>query len=258
MRLREKVAIVTGAGAGFGRGIALRFASEGAKLVVAEIDEKAGRETAGMIEDQGGRAVFVKTDVSRAGDAERLVEESVRAFGAIHVIVNNAAICRLAPITQLTEEEWDRHLDVNLKGVWLLCKYALPGMMKARAGAIVNIASLSGTKARPLLAAYSASKGGVIMLTQEMALELAPYNIRCNSVSPVFGETPMGESLIAQGVAAYGTTDVEKIRAMVLQGIPLGRAARPEDIANAALFLASEEASLVTGINLIVDGGARA
>lgn len=258
MRLREKVAIVTGAGAGFGRGIAIAFAAEGAKVVVADVDEKAGSETVGIIEGGGSRAVFVKTDVSRASDAERLAETAVSEFGGIHVVVNNAGVCRLRSVVELTEEEWDRHLDVNLKGTWLVCKYALPHMIKARAGAIVNVASLSGTKARPFTAAYSASKGGAIMLTQQMALELAPHNIRCNCLSPVFGETPMGESLLTQGAAIYGVPDVQTVRDMVVQGIPLGRAARPEDIAYAALYLASNESSLVTGINLIIDGGAHA
>ncbi len=258
MRLRGKVAIVTGAAAGFGRGIALLFAKEGARVVIADIDGQAGPETVRMIEGGGGAAVFVKTDVSQAGEAERLAEKAVQAFGGIDVVVNNAAICRLCSVVELSEEEWDRHIDVNLKGVWLVCKYALPHMLKARAGAVVNIASLSGIKARPFLAAYSASKGGVLMLTQQMAVELAPYNIRCNCVSPVFGETPMGQSLLDQGTDLYRVPDVEKVREMVIQGIPLKKAARPEDIAYAALFLCSDESSLVTGINLIVDGGAHA
>lgn len=258
MRLGEKVAIVTGAGAGFGRGIAVAFAQEGAKVVVADLDEKRGRECVGVIEDTGARAVFVNTDVSRASDAATLAETAIRKFGRIDAVVNNAGICRLCSVIELTEEEWDSHLDVNLKGAWLVCKYALPHMMKARAGAIVNVASLSGIKARPFTAAYSASKGGLIMLTRQLALELAPYNIRCNSLSPVFGETPMGESLLHQGRGIYGVADVEKVRDMVIQGIPLKRAARVEDIAYAALYLASDESCLVTGTNLIVDGGAHA
>lgn len=258
MRLRGKVAVVTGGAAGFGRGIALLFAREGARIAVADIDDQAGRETVRMIEGGGGDAVFVKTDVSRAGDAERLAEKAVQEFGGIDVVVNDAAVCRMCSVIDLTEEEWDRHIGVNLKGVWLVSKFALRHMMKARAGVIVNIASLSGTKARPFLAAYSASKGGVIMLTQQMAVELAPYNIRCNSVSPVFGETPMGQSLVAHGSNLYGVPDIEKVRDMVIQGIPLKRAARPEDVAYAALYLASDESSLVTGVNLIVDGGAHA
>ena len=258
MRLREKVAIVTGAGAGFGRGIAVGFAKEGATVVVADMDEKRGCESVDIIDDAGARAVFVHTDVSRANDAARLAETTVREFGRIDVVVNNAGVCRLCSVIELTEEEWDTHLDVNLKGAWLVCKYALPHMMKARAGAIVNVASLSGIKARPFMAAYSASKGGLIMLTQQMALEVAPYNIRCNCLSPVFGETPMGEGLLHQGTGIYGVADVQKVRDMVIQGIPLKRAARAEDIAYAALYLASDESRLVTGTNLIIDGGAHA
>jgi 3-oxoacyl-[acyl-carrier protein] reductase len=258
MRLREKVAIVTGAGAGFGRAIAAALASEGATVAVADVDETGGRETVRLLEGAGHHAIFVPTDVSRARDAQRLADAVLGECGAIHVVVNDAAVCRLSSVVALTEDEWDRHLDVNLKGVWLVCKYALPHMIEARAGAIVNIASLAGTKARPFMAAYSASKGGVIMLTQQMAVELAPYGIRCNCVSPVFGDTPMGESLLRQGSALYGGADVESVRAMVVQGIPLGRVARPEDVAHAALYLASDDSSLVTGINLIVDGGAHA
>lgn len=258
MRLHGKIAIVTGAAAGFGRGIAVLFAKEGARVVVADIDEQGGRETVSIIERGGGSAVCVKTDVSHASDAERLAGKAVQEFGGIDVVVNDAAVCRLCPVTELTEEEWDRHIEVNLKGVWLVNKYALRHMIKNGAGAIINIASLSGIKARSFLAAYSASKGGVIMLTQQMALELAPHNIRCNCISPVFGETPMGQSLVAQGTSLYGLPDTGKVRDLVIQGIPLRRPARPEDIAYAALYLASDESSLVTGINLIVDGGAHA
>jgi 3-oxoacyl-[acyl-carrier protein] reductase len=258
MRLRDKVAVVTGAGAGFGRGIATILAGEGARVVVADIDEKAGKETAEILVKEGRQAVFAKADVSKAADVEAMIQTAVGEFDCIDVLVNNAAICRLSPLTDLTEEEWDRHLNINLKAVWLTSKYAIPHMVKQGGGAIVNIASLSGVKARPFMAAYCASKGGVIMLTQEMAVELAPAKIRVNSVSPVFGETPMGQGLLEQAAVHYQLGEAELAKEVVIQGIPLKRGATPEDIAHAVLYLASDEASLVTGINLTVDGGASA
>ena len=258
MRLRDKVAVVTGAGAGFGRGIATTLAAEGARVVVADIDESAGRGTVEILEKQGKRAVFVRADVSKAAEVEGMIQAAVGAYGRVDVLVNNAAVCRLSPLTGLTEEEWDSHLNINLKAVWLTSKYAIPHMIQGGGGAIVNIASLSGVKARPFMAAYCASKGGVIMLTQQMAVELAPAGIRVNSVSPVFGETPMGRGLLEQAAVHYQLGEAALAREVVIQGIPLKRGATPEDIGHAVLYLASDEASLVTGINLTVDGGASA
>lgn len=255
MRLENKVAIVTGAGKGFGRGIAALFAAEGAMVVVADIDPAAGKETMGKIKEAGNEAIFVEVDVSDAKAVERMAAAAVGQYGRIDVVVNNAGVCRMCAITELSEEEWDRHLAVNLKGVWQVSKYVIPQMRETGGGSIVNVASLSGVKARPLMAAYSASKGGVIMLTKQMAVELAPHNIRVNSISPVFGETPMGDSLVGQASKIYGGADSQQVRAMILSGIPLRRAAKPEDIAYAALYLASAESSMVTGANLMVDGG---
>jgi 3-oxoacyl-[acyl-carrier protein] reductase len=258
VRLNDKVAIVTGAGSGFGRGIAMMFAREGARVVVADIDQAAGDETASRIKADGNKATAAHVDVSMAKDTEKMVKTAVDNYGKIDILVNNAAICRLCAITDLTEQEWDRHININLKGVWLTSRVVIPHMIKAGGGSIVNIASLSGVKARPLMAVYSASKGGVIMLTRQMAVELAPQNIRCNSISPVFGKTSMGEVLIKQYMDIYRIDDPKFVTDSLYEAIPLKRGVKPEDIAYATLYLASDEASLITGDNLLIDGGARA
>jgi 3-oxoacyl-[acyl-carrier protein] reductase len=258
MRLKDKVAIITGAGSGYGRGIATMFAQEGAKIVIADVNLDAGNETAAGIKKNGHEAVAVKADVSKAEDAAKIAETTIDKYGRIDILINNAGISRMCPVTDLTEEEWDKHLNINLKGTWLISKHVIPHMVKGGGGSIVNIASLAGVKARPLVAAYSASKGGVIMLTKQMAIELAPHKIRCNCISPVIGETPMGMGLIKQASAIYKIDDLNIMKESVLQGIPLKRGSTPSDIAYAAIYLASDESSLVTATNLTVDGGVSA
>jgi 3-oxoacyl-[acyl-carrier protein] reductase len=250
MRLQEKVALITGAGSGIGRATALLFAREGAHVVAVDIKPEDGQQTAALVREHGGEATFVQADVSVAGDAEAMMQAAVDAYGRLDIVHNNAGIFpRGTPAHELTEELWDRVLDINLKGVWLGCKYAIPHLIEAGGGAIVNTASLAGLRARPYHVAYVASKGGVVMLTKCLAIELAPYNIRVNCVCPGGVDTPL--------VRPPGLTDEQlaERRRGAFQDIPIPRMAEPEEIARAVLYLASGEASFVNGHALVVDGG---
>ena len=246
MRLRDRVAIVTGAGAGNGRGIALRFAEEGARIVAADLDLAAARGTADLVAERGGEAVAVHADVSRRAQVASLVDAATERFGGVHILVNNAGVETLIPLLDLEEEEWDRVIDTNLKGAFLCAQIAARAMVAAKTpGAIVNIASINAKIALAGQAHYTSSKGGLIMLTKSMALDLAPHGIRVNAIGPGVIETRMTERSLA---------DPER-RAMLLSKVPLGRVGQPRDVANAALFLASDEASYITGTTLYVDGG---
>jgi len=248
-RLEGKVSIVTGGGSGIGRGISLRFAAEGSKVTVAEIISKNGKETVSMIKDAGGEAIFVETDVSRASDIEKMVKSTIEAFGAIHILCNNAGILSLEPplISELTEEVWDRTMAVNLKGVYLCCKYVVPEMIKTGGGSIVNIASTAGLVKSPNFA-YAASKGGVISFTRSLAMQCAPYSIRVNVLCPGATYTP--------GLQA-AMRDVRNVNAQKI--VPtsrlIPRLGTAEDIAQAALFLVSDESCCVTSAVWPIDGG---
>jgi NAD(P)-dependent dehydrogenase (short-subunit alcohol dehydrogenase family) len=257
MRLKDKVALVTGAGAGIGRAIALRFAQEGASVVVADCDRSdyASREdTVKMITDAGGEASGVFADVSRATDAERMVKVTIDTYGKLDILVNNAGIWMLKPLTEVTEEEWDTLMAINLKGVFLGSKYAIPEMIKQGGGVIINMSSVAGYRGSALATAYCASKGGVLLLTRAMAAELKPVNIRVNALNPSIIDDGMGQQLLKDYVArgkALGITGMSE-RILASQG----RLGTPEEVADAALFLASDEASFITGHGLSVDGGA--
>ncbi|MFC1942184.1 SDR family oxidoreductase [Chloroflexota bacterium] len=249
MKLLNKVAIITGAASGIGRATAILFAKEGAKIVVADIDDSGGEETVSIIKANGGEAVFVHTDVSEAADTERLVKTAVSTFGKLDILHNNAGKpIRSQPTVNVSAEEWDSVYAVNVKSIFLGIKYAVPEMMKG-GGVIINTASISGMRPRPLSAAYTSSKAAAIALTKTLALELAGYNIRVNVINPVAADTAMLPLLGPEG------KDTEETKKAITASIPLGRLAQPEDVAYAALYLASDEASMLTGSSIDVDGG---
>lgn len=248
MRLRGKVALITGAASGIGRTAANLFAAEGAKVVIADVTARTGEEAAQEIRSTGGEAAFIRADVSRAADVEAMVRFTVERFGGLHVLYNNAGIFHAedAGTVETAEEVWDRVVDINLKGVWLGCKYGLPALLRSGGGSIINVASfvaLMGA-ATPQIA-YTASKGGVLAMTREIAVEYARKGIRANALCPGPIETPMLAELLS---------DPQR-RARRLVHIPIGRFGQAEEIARAALWLASDESSLMTGASLVVDGG---
>lgn len=246
MRLTEKVAVVTGAGGGIGRSAALRFAEEGARVVVSDIDEKSGQETARMIEQSGGSAMFVRTDVKNGENVEHLVNQAVEIYGGLDVLVNNAGVGnREARLHELSEAEWEHVVSINLEGVFLGMKYAVPRMMERGGGSIINTSSLLGFKGKKYVAPYNASKAGVITLTQNAALEYGKYHIRVNAVAPGVIDTPIVD----------GWKEDERKWNIISRANALGRVGQPEEVANAMLFLASDESSYITGTTLHVDGG---
>jgi NAD(P)-dependent dehydrogenase (short-subunit alcohol dehydrogenase family) len=243
-----RVAIVTGAGSGMGRAIALLLALRGARVVVADLDPSAGEQTVAQIQDQGGHARFVQVDVSSPADAKRMVSFTVQEFGQVDVLCNNAGINLAAPALDTTEEDWDRLMAVNLKGIFLGSKFAIAEMARRGSGAIVNTVSAAGLKGMPNMAAYNASKGGAALLTRQLALDYAKQGIRVNGVCPGVVDTPMTRRFLESNPDPEGL-------ARSWEQIPIGHIAQPEDIARAVAFLASDEASYITGVLLPVDGG---
>ena len=252
MKLAGKVALITGAGSGFGRATALLFSKEGAKVIVSDINAQTGNETVDLVKKQGQQAFFVQVDVSKASDAEKMIKFATDKHGRLDILYNNAGMPMAGtPVENVPEELWDRILSVNLKSIFLAAKVAIPIMRKQGGGVILNTASVAGVRIRPGLCAYAASKGAAIVLTKSLAMEGAPFKIRVNSISPVAAETPMLPGFFSEEMKK----NMEAARAGAIATIPLGRLAQAEDVAKAALFLASDEASMITGIDLYVDGG---
>ena len=249
MKLAGKVAIITGAGTGIGRACAELFAREGAAVVLAGRRREPLEEVVAAIEKSGGRALAQMCDVTREAEVKALVARSVDTFGGLHLLVNNAAYWMAGTIEETSVEDWERMMETNLKGVFLLVKHALPALRQAGGGSIVNIGSVLGLVGMKRRVAYATSKGGLVLLTKSLALDHAQDKIRVNCICPSLVDTPMGQESLT------GAGDAAAERARRLAQIPLGRAGTPEDVARLALFLASEDSSWITGAAIALDGG---
>jgi 3-oxoacyl-[acyl-carrier protein] reductase len=249
MRLENKTAVITGGGSGFGEGIAKTFAREGANVVVNDLNGAAAERVASEIALAGGRAIAVTGDVTQLADWHALREAALDDFGSVQIVVNNAGTThRNKPVLEITEAEFDRVYAVNVKGIYWSVQAFVPYFREQGGGAFINIASTAGVRPRPGLVWYNGSKGAVIIASKALAAELGPNRIRVNCVNPVMGETPLLSEFM-------GVEDTPENRKRFLAGIPLGRLSTPQDVANAALYLASDEAEFVTGVALEVDGG---
>lgn len=243
MKLNEKIAIVTGGASGFGAGIVKKFVAEGAKVIIADLNLEMATDLA---EEVGATAI--KVDVADGDSVKTMVDQVMDAHGTIDIVVNNAGIGHIPqPLDELCETVFDQIFKVNAKSVFNMAHYIVPIMKKAGSGAILNVASTGGVSPRPNLTWYNASKGWMITATKGMAVELAPFGIRVNAINPVAGETPLLKTFMGE--------DTPEIREKFLSTIPIGRFSTPEDMGNAACFLCSEEASMVTGVAMEVDGG---
>ncbi|PYX06134.1 MAG: short-chain dehydrogenase [Acidobacteria bacterium] len=248
-QLAGKNCIITGGASGIGRATALLFAREGAAMAIADLNKSAGISLVEQIRNGGGRALFTPVDVSRAADCHRMVEHTIHEFGSIDILFNNAGIIRRASVTELSEEDWDRVMDVNVKSMFLMSREVIPIMAQDGGGSIINMASGWGLSGGPKAAVYCASKGAVVLLTKAMAVDHGPQNIRVNCICPGDTDTAMLRNEAQQ----LGEREEQFLAESVRR--PLGRLGKPEEIAQAALYLASDAASFVTGAALVVDGG---
>jgi NAD(P)-dependent dehydrogenase (short-subunit alcohol dehydrogenase family) len=247
--LAGKVALITGGASGIGRASALLFAQAGAAVAVVDLDQQAGQAVVRDIIRDGGKAIFERADVTRADECELAVQRTETEFGGIHVLFNNAGIIRRASVVELTEEDWDRVMAVNVKSMFLMSRLVVPIMAKSGGGTIINMASGWGLAGGPRAVVYCASKGAVVLLTKAMAVDHGPQNIRVNCICP--GDTDTG--MLRQEARQLGEREESFLADSARR--PLGRVGRPEEIAQTALYLASEAASFVTGTALVVDGG---
>ena len=246
-RIDGKVAIITGAGAGIGRAAAILFAKEGAKVVVSDWVREGGEETVRIIKEAGGEAIFIKADVSKTEDVKKMIKSAIDTYGKLNVLYNNAAINSAELLVESTEENFEKIIAVNVKGVWLGMKYAIPEMIKSGGGSIINAASIAADMAQRRSSIYAASKGAIISMSRVAAVEYAALNIRVNCIKPGVILTPMAVHILSPEVLKH-----------IEDGTPQGRLGKSEDVAQAALFLASDESSFVTGQKLTVDGGIEA
>ncbi|MFK8035678.1 MAG: SDR family oxidoreductase [Hyphomicrobiales bacterium] len=245
MRLEGKTAIVTGGASGFGAGIVRKFVAEGARVMIADINE-AGAEN--FATEMGDQTLAHGVNLVNSNEVETMAKRAIEAFGGLDILVNNAGITHLpTPLEDVSEDDFDRVLNVNVKSVYLTAKYLVPHMKSRETGAILNVASTAGVSPRPRLSWYNCTKGWMITATRSMAVELAPAGIRVNAINPVAGETPLLKSFMGE--------DTPEIREKFLATIPLGRFSTPEDMGAASCFLCSDEASMVTGVCMEVDGG---
>jgi 3-oxoacyl-[acyl-carrier protein] reductase len=245
MRLQGKTAIVTGGASGFGAGIVQKFIAEGARVMIADIN---GEAAADMASDIGDQAFAQTVDVSNRASVQAMADSAFAQFGHLDILINNAGVTHMpTPLDEVSEDEFDRVLNINVKSIYLTARAFVPHMKQRESGAILNVASTAGVSPRPNLNWYNASKGWVITATRAMAVELAPKGIRVNALNPVAGETPLLKSFMGE--------DTPEIRAKFLSTIPMGRFSQPEDMGNAACFLCSDEASMITGVAMEVDGG---
>lgn len=247
MKLKDKVAIITGGAKGIGKACVETFAEEGTKVVIVDIDEKSGRNLEKKLSKKGKDIIFISCDISCSQPVQDMIRETVKTFGKIDILVNNAGIHISKSAEELSEEEWDRLIDINLKSFFLCAKYAIPELKKTK-GSIVNMSSMVGLVGQSNACAYSASKGGIVAMTQGMALDFARYGIRVNCVCPGWVETPLVEDWFTQ------QKNPDAARKYIYSVHPLGRISTTEEVAKAVVFLASPDASFITGVALPVDG----
>lgn len=254
MRVKDKVCILTGAASGIGRATAKLFAQEGGILIISDIDEKGLKETYNLLGDMKERASFMKVDVRKPKEVKEMIEFTINKYGRIDVLIVNAGVVRVGPIDDFSDEDYDLLIDVNLKGTFYTCKFAIPHFKKQKFGSIITLASVAAHIGQVNHANYCSTKAGVLGFTKALALDMAPYNVRVNSVSPGATDTPMLQSDVAKQAKDRGV-DYEVIKKEFEEQGVLGRWAQPEEIATGILFLATEDASYMTGADLRLDGG---